>query len=253
MADNERIEDLRRRVRKDPASMAFGPLAEELRRAGRWREAVGVCRTGLASHPDYLSARVTLGQALLALDNLDDAQRELEHVLSTAPENLVATRALAEISARRAATPAQDTDPAVGPASSVAAPHLTTESTETTEITETPKITRTTEITEIIEIPETTETSENGIFSATSVAAPGLTTTESTEIPETAAVAEAPVTTEAPENGIFSVTSVDSVVEMTPPQKSAADEVESLRMARTLAALESWLAAVYVTRAERRA
>ena len=34
MADNQRIEDLRRRVQKDPASIAFAQLAEECRRAG---------------------------------------------------------------------------------------------------------------------------------------------------------------------------------------------------------------------------
>ena len=35
MADSQRIDDLRRRVPKDPASIAFAQLAEELRRAGR--------------------------------------------------------------------------------------------------------------------------------------------------------------------------------------------------------------------------
>ena len=36
MADDSRIEELRRRVRKDPASIAFAQLAEELRRARRF-------------------------------------------------------------------------------------------------------------------------------------------------------------------------------------------------------------------------
>ena len=35
MAENSRIDDLRRRVQKDPASIAFAQLAEECRRAGR--------------------------------------------------------------------------------------------------------------------------------------------------------------------------------------------------------------------------
>ena len=50
-ADNQRIEDLRRRVQKDPASIAFAQLAEELRRNGDYTESVDVCRTGLAIHP----------------------------------------------------------------------------------------------------------------------------------------------------------------------------------------------------------
>lgn len=97
MADNPRIADLRRRIQKDPASLAFAQLAEELRRAGEHQEAVDVCRAGLNVHPSYLSARVTLGRALLELQQLDDAQRELERVLVSAPENLAAIRGLAEL------------------------------------------------------------------------------------------------------------------------------------------------------------
>jgi tetratricopeptide (TPR) repeat protein len=101
MADNQRIEDLRRRVQKDPASIAFAQLAEECRRAEQYQEAVDTCRAGLALHPGYLSARVTLGRALIELDQLDDAQTELELVLASAPENLAAIRGLAEIFHRR--------------------------------------------------------------------------------------------------------------------------------------------------------
>jgi tetratricopeptide (TPR) repeat protein len=101
MADNQRIEDLRRRVHKDPASIAFAQLAEELRRNGDYTESVEVCRTGLAIHPGYLSARVTLGRALLELNQLDEAQGELELVLKSAPENLAALRALAETRQRQ--------------------------------------------------------------------------------------------------------------------------------------------------------
>ena len=101
MADSQRIEDLRRRVQKDPASIAFAQLAEECRRAGHYQEAVTVCRTGLELHPGYLSARVTLGRALIELNDLDTARAELEHVLKSAPENLAAIRGLAEIHHRQ--------------------------------------------------------------------------------------------------------------------------------------------------------
>jgi tetratricopeptide repeat protein len=101
MADSQRIDDLRRRVQKDPASIAFAQLAEECRRAGRFEEAVDVCRAGLDIHPGYLSARVTLGRALVELNALDEAQTELELVLKSAPENLAAIRGLAEIHHRR--------------------------------------------------------------------------------------------------------------------------------------------------------
>ena len=97
MADSPRIDDLRRRIQEDPASLVFAPLAEELRRAGRAQEAVRVCRTGLALHPEYLSARATLGRALLDLGQLDDALAELTVVLEAAPEHLSAIRGVAEI------------------------------------------------------------------------------------------------------------------------------------------------------------
>ena len=101
MAENSRIDDLRRRVQKDPASIAFAQLAEECRRAGEHQEAVDICRTGLEIHPGYLSARVTLGRALVELGQLDEAQAELSRVLESAPENLAAIRGLAEIHHRR--------------------------------------------------------------------------------------------------------------------------------------------------------
>jgi predicted Zn-dependent protease len=91
------MEDLRRRVEDDPASLAFAQLAEECRRAGRHEEAVRVGRAGLARHPDYLSARVTLGRALMALGRHDDACLELERVVAAAPDNLAALRSLADL------------------------------------------------------------------------------------------------------------------------------------------------------------
>jgi len=101
VADSPRIQELRRRVQQDPASLAFAPLAEELRRAGRAREAVTLCQNGLAHHPEYVSARATLGRALLDLNEIDDALFELQAVLGAAPENLMALRGIAEVHHRR--------------------------------------------------------------------------------------------------------------------------------------------------------
>jgi tetratricopeptide (TPR) repeat protein len=97
MAHNSRIEELRRRVQLDPASIAFAALAEEYRRAGQFEDAIAACEAGLQRHPAYISARVTLGRSLLELGRFDEARHQLEHVLRTAPENLAAIRALAEI------------------------------------------------------------------------------------------------------------------------------------------------------------
>jgi tetratricopeptide (TPR) repeat protein len=105
MADSPRIEELKRRVQVDPASIAFAALAEEYRRAGRFEEAIATCQAGLQRHPAYLSAHVTLGRALLELGRFDEARQELEHVLRAAPENLAAIRGLAEIHHRRGELP----------------------------------------------------------------------------------------------------------------------------------------------------
>jgi tetratricopeptide (TPR) repeat protein len=105
MPDHPRIEELRRRVQADPASIAFAALAEEYRRAGRLQDAIETCRTGLQRHPSYLSARVTLGRALIETGDYDHAREELEYVLRVAPENLAAIRGLAEIHQRRGEVP----------------------------------------------------------------------------------------------------------------------------------------------------
>ena len=104
MADDSgdaRLEQLERRVRNDPMSVAFAALAEEYRRLGRLKEAIETCRTGLTRHPAYLSARVTLGRALIETGALEEAQAELQQVVAAAPENLAAIRGLAEIHHRR--------------------------------------------------------------------------------------------------------------------------------------------------------
>ena len=97
MSDSPRIEELRRRVQGDPASIAFAALAEEFRRAGRFKEAVETSRAGLRHHPTYVSARVTLGRSLVELQEFEQAERELAFVLRSAPDNLAARRALGEL------------------------------------------------------------------------------------------------------------------------------------------------------------
>jgi tetratricopeptide (TPR) repeat protein len=101
VVDIARIEELRRRIQKDPASIAFAQLAEEYRRAGRFADAIETCRTGLAYHPGYLSARVTLGRALIETADLEAAAEALSRVHAAAPDNLAAIKGLAEIRHRR--------------------------------------------------------------------------------------------------------------------------------------------------------
>jgi tetratricopeptide (TPR) repeat protein len=101
MSETSRLEELQRRVQRDPASISFAALAEEYRRLGLFSDAIDTCRAGLLRHPSYNSARVTLGRALVEIGEYDDATAEFEQVLRSAPENLAAIRALADIHRRR--------------------------------------------------------------------------------------------------------------------------------------------------------
>src|SRR4029453_5147257 len=51
-------------------------------------------------HPAYLSARVTLGRALIETGDFDAARAELETVLRSAPENIAALRGIEQINER---------------------------------------------------------------------------------------------------------------------------------------------------------
>jgi tetratricopeptide (TPR) repeat protein len=209
-----RLDELRRRVQKDPASIAFAQLAEELRRAGQLNEAVDVCRAGLAIHPSYLSARVTLGRALIDLKRIDEAQKELEQVRRQAPENLAAIRALADIHrlGGRSFDPSpvesgvavlEETNAATAPAAVVSAP--------------------------VTAPPDEPVAAE-----------PLAVTTESTALAteSLSLVAEPPV--QAPVSGL-----IEPLRTEVPPHDS--------RTRRTIAALERWLDVIHVARAHRSA
>lgn len=91
-----RIEELRRRLERDPGSRLFAHLAEELRKAGEVAEAIIVARAGLEQHPNYPSARLTLGRALLDSGDPAGAKAELETAVREAPDNILASRMLGE-------------------------------------------------------------------------------------------------------------------------------------------------------------
>jgi tetratricopeptide (TPR) repeat protein len=93
---DSRIDELRRRLERDPGSRLFAQLAEEHRKAGNHAEAVRVARTGLAQHPSYASARLTLGRALLDSGDAGGARVELEAALRDAPDNILASRFLGQ-------------------------------------------------------------------------------------------------------------------------------------------------------------
>ena len=95
-ASSPKIEELRFRLKTDPKSRLFFPLAEELRKVSAHSEAEAVLRTGLEHHPTYLSAWVSLGRVLREQRNEPAAIEALTKALQLDPGNVVAARLLAD-------------------------------------------------------------------------------------------------------------------------------------------------------------
>src|SRR5438105_10680116 len=92
-----RIRDLERRLDLDPGSRLFVSLAEEYRRLGRVRDALGALQKGLLAHPGYVAAQVALGRAYLEANQNTDAIATFTKVLVSDPGNLVAAKSLADV------------------------------------------------------------------------------------------------------------------------------------------------------------
>ncbi|HJQ36848.1 MAG TPA: tetratricopeptide repeat protein [Thermoanaerobaculia bacterium] len=95
-ATNAKIEELRFRLKADPKSRLFYPLAEELRKAGQVGEAEQVLRGGLEAHSTYLSAWVSLGRVLRDQKKDGEAVEALSRALQLDPGNVVAARLLGD-------------------------------------------------------------------------------------------------------------------------------------------------------------
>lgn len=85
------------RLAKDPASLAFAPLADAYRKAGRLEEAIKLCREGLGRFPHYTTARLILAKAYMDEGSPDIALAELGTILEANSRDLQAHRLAAEI------------------------------------------------------------------------------------------------------------------------------------------------------------
>lgn len=90
------IYDYLRRLKQDPGSKVFAPLAEAYRKSGMLKEAVEVATEGLRYHPDFLGGRVALGRALFDLQKYREVIVTLESAAKDAPENIAAQKLLAD-------------------------------------------------------------------------------------------------------------------------------------------------------------
>jgi tetratricopeptide (TPR) repeat protein len=95
------IEKLERRYAENPQGLTFAPLAEVHRKSGDITRAMDLLRPGLELHPDYIPASIVLGRCQLDLSDLPAAEAAFTHVLALDGENVIALKALADISERQ--------------------------------------------------------------------------------------------------------------------------------------------------------
>ncbi len=81
----------------DPKSRAFVPLSDAYRRLGRYEEAISIAQDGVEKHPTYVAGKMALARALFENGDVDSAREHLSWVLSIAPDNLMASRLMAEL------------------------------------------------------------------------------------------------------------------------------------------------------------
>lgn len=95
-ATTPKIDELRARLKADPKSRLFYPLAEELRKIHQLEQAEEILREGLQSHPTYLSAWISLGRVLRDRSRDHEAVEVLKRALSLDAGNVVAAKLLAQ-------------------------------------------------------------------------------------------------------------------------------------------------------------
>jgi len=94
------IEKLERRYAENPQGLTFAPLAEVHRKNGEVQRALDLLKPGLELHPDYIPASIVLGRCHFDLGDLPAAEAAFSHVLVLDGENVIAIKALADISER---------------------------------------------------------------------------------------------------------------------------------------------------------
>jgi tetratricopeptide (TPR) repeat protein len=99
MAYQSEIEKLEQRYRENPDQW-FAALADSYRKAGSLDLALDVVQAGLSKRPNYVSGHIVLGRCLLQKPDDVAANQAFEKVLALDAENVIALKALSEISER---------------------------------------------------------------------------------------------------------------------------------------------------------
>ena len=100
MAANREIEKLERRWNENRQGTSFAPYAEALRKVGELERAQEVLKQGLANHPDHIPGNIVLGRCCLDMGADGEAEAAFSRVLGLDAENVIALKALADITER---------------------------------------------------------------------------------------------------------------------------------------------------------
>lgn len=85
------------RLKSDPSSYCFAPLAEVYLQAGLLDDALAVSRTGVSKHPGYADGQMALARVCHQKGLVDECRRALETVATAVPGHAEAQRLLARL------------------------------------------------------------------------------------------------------------------------------------------------------------
>jgi len=93
----DQIEELKRELKKDPASRSFVRLADAYIKASMLKEATEILDRGLSHHPDHVAGWNLRGQVYLQQGDIEQAKQTFLYILSIHPQNVQAYRRLATL------------------------------------------------------------------------------------------------------------------------------------------------------------
>lgn len=85
------------RLKQEPSSYCFAPLAEVYLRAGLLDDALATARAGVVRHPGYVAGQMALARVCHQKGLVDECRTSLEVVTQAVPENVEAQRMLAQL------------------------------------------------------------------------------------------------------------------------------------------------------------
>jgi tetratricopeptide (TPR) repeat protein len=100
MAYTREIEKLKRQWDENPKGTSFAPLAELYRKDGQHEKALEVLKVGLESNPKHIPGNIVMGRCCLDLKLDAEAEVAFRRALELDPENVIALKALADITER---------------------------------------------------------------------------------------------------------------------------------------------------------